>query len=95
MGKGCDKTEWQLKIDQAYHDWREKGPRNSVKAHFSECNSRQELPDGLRTEYSHDGAQFIDKDLNELRDTFIEDDKENFVRTSLKDDDEPALFIRD
>ena len=37
------KTEWQLKIDQAYLDWKQNDLHKNIKFYFNECNRWEEI----------------------------------------------------
>ena len=48
MGKGGNKRDWQLKVDDVYKDWKYNDLHKNIKTHFKDANSRESVPEKLR-----------------------------------------------
>ena len=84
MGKGGNKSEWQLNVDNAYKEWKYNDLHRNIKTHFNGANSREDVPTKLRELVKEDSE--IIADLNDLSGK-VEKEKENvkeriFVRDS-------------
>ena len=83
MGKGGNKSEWQLKVDNAYKQWKYNDLHRNIKNHFNGANSRDEVPSKLRELVKEDSEIIADlKDLSGK----VEKEKENVKE---------RLFVRD
>ena len=83
MGKGGNKRDWQLKVDDVYKEWKYNDLHKNIKTHFKDANSRENIPEKLRNLVEENSP--IISDLNQLHED-VKTEKEN-VRE--------RLFVRD
>ena len=83
MGRGGNKSEWQLKVDNVYNEWKYNDLHKNIKTHFNKANGREDVSIRLREQVDENCP--IITDLNTLHNNV---EKE---QTNVKQ----KLFVRD
>ena len=91
MGKGGNKSDWQLQVDSAYKEWKYNDLHKNVKTHFKEANSKGDVPERLR-QLVDESCPIID-DLNELHDNVEKEKKTVKGRICHRDSSNNIQFL--
>ena len=90
MGKGGNKTEWQLSVDSAYQEWKYNDLHKSIKSHFIEANTRKNVPQTLKQNIQENSS--VVSDLNCLQD-IVKNTKEETKKVFVRDSSAKITFL--
>ena len=91
MGKGGNKRDWQLKVDDVYKEWKYNDLHKNIKTHFKDANSRETIPEKLRNLVEENSP--IISDLNQLHED-VKTEKENIKqRVFVRDSNSTVQFL--
>ena len=91
MGRGGNKSEWQLKVDNVYKEWKCNDLHKNIKTHFNATNHREDVTTRLRDHV--DESCPIINDLNELHNNVEKEQKNVKERLFVRDSSDNIQFL--